>query len=221
MITCSHLCNKHETCTAFAFDPALKCSFVNGTQNLVKTSKKNPEALKLGIANYPSLSLVPHFLILHDSNKLEDYSLDPVISPPIEYGSWPIEIFPPSLNPTNQRGFASVLMSDMTINVRQYEYGFKPGKNYFHWNFEKNSDPVAFSTVQNDIAYRNYGAVASGFGKIYIHSGEQDPGKKIKSKNFQSTRLILRIQPIGQFLVKLPKWHFLTHAWNSKIFWAK
>ena len=178
MITCSHLCNKHETCTAFAFDPALKCSFVNGTQNLVKTSKKNPEALKLGIANYPSLSLVPHFLILHDSNKLEDYSLDPVISPPIEYGSWPIEIFPPSLNPTNQRGFASVLMSDMTINVRQYEYGFKPGKNYFHWNFEKNSDPVAFSTVQNDIAYRNYGAVASGFGKIYIHSGEQDPGKK-------------------------------------------
>ena len=178
MITCSHLCNKHETCTAFAFDPALKCSFVNGTQNLVKTSKKNPEALKLGIANYPSLSLVPHFLILHDSNKLEDYSLDPVISPPIEYGSWPIEIFPPSSNPINQRGFASVLMSDMTINVRQYEYGFKPGKNYFHWNFEKNSDPVAFSTVQNDIAYRNYGAVASGFGKIYIHSGEQDPGKK-------------------------------------------
>ena len=177
MISCSHLCNKHETCSAFAFDPALKCAFVNGTQNLVKTSKKNPEALKLGIANYPSLSLVPHFLILHDSNKLEDYSLDPVISPPIEYGSWPIEIFPPSSDPSNQRarGFASVLMSDMTINVRQYEQG---SKNYFHWNFEKNSDPVAFSTVQNDKAYRNFGAVASGFGKIYIHSGEQDPGKK-------------------------------------------
>ena len=31
---------------------------------------------------------MPHFLILHDSNKLEDYSLDPVTSPSIDYGSW-------------------------------------------------------------------------------------------------------------------------------------
>ena len=176
MITCSHLCNKHETCTAFAFDPALKCSFVNGTQNLVKTSRKNPDALKLGIANYPSLSLVPHFLILHDSNKLEDYSLDPEISPPIEYGSWPIEIFPPA-NPSNRRDFASVLMSDMTLNIRQFESGGSFAKKYFHWNFEKNSNPVAFST--GDIAFRNYGTAASGFGKIYIHSGRQDPGRNM------------------------------------------
>ena len=26
------------------------------------------------------------------------------------------------------------------------------------------------------------------------------------------------IQPISHFLVKLPKWHFLTHAWNLKFF---
>ena len=29
------------------------------------------------------------------------------------------------------------------------------------------------------------------------------------------------IQPISRFLVKLPKWHFLTHAWISKKFWGK
>ena len=168
-MSCGHFCNKHKTCSAFAFDKALKCSVVNGTQNLVKTSKKNPEALKLGIANYPSLSLVPHFLILHDSNKLEDYSLDPEISPPIEYGSWPNENFPPPIV-DKLRGFASVLMSDMTLNIRQHENGLTYGQNYFHWNFEKASDPVAFSTVSDDNANREAANVASGFGKIFIHS---------------------------------------------------
>ena len=170
MISCSHLCNKHETCSAFAFDPALKCSFVNGTQNLVKTSKKNPEALKLGIANYPSLSLVPHFLILHDSNKLEDYSLDPVISPPIEYGSWPIEIFPPASDPSNQRarGFASVLMSDMTINVRQYEQG---SKNYFHWNFEKNSVGIYEEFLEDTTSSYVF---PSRYRKVHTLTGSSD-----------------------------------------------
>ena len=174
MISCSHLCNKHETCTAFAFDPALKCAFVNGTQNLIKTSKKNPEALKLGIANYKSSSLVPHFLILHESNKLEDYSLDPVISPPIDYGSWPIEIFPPPVF-DKQRVVASVLMSDMTLNIRQYDGGSTLGRNYYRWNFEKDSDPLAYSSVQD--GYRDSATAASGFGKIYIHSGKQAQGK--------------------------------------------
>ena len=168
-MSCSHLCNKHKTCSVFAFDKALKCSIVNGTQNLVKTSSKNPAALRLGIANYPSLSLVPHFLILHDSNKLEDYSLDPEISPPIEYGSWPNENFPPPIV-DKLRGFASVLMNDMTLNIRQHENGLTYGQNYFHWNFEKASDPVAFSTVSDDNANREAANVASGFGKIFIHS---------------------------------------------------
>ena len=171
LMSCGHFCNKHETCSAFAFDKALKCSVVNGTQNLVKTSSKNPEALKLGIANYPSLALVPHFLILHDSNKLEDYSLDPEVSPPIEYGSWPNENFPPPIVDI-PRGFASVLMSDMTLNIRQHENGLTYGENYFHWNFEKASDPVAFSTVPDDHANREAANVASGFGKIFIHSGK-------------------------------------------------
>ena len=174
-MSCSHFCNQHKTCSAFAFDKALTCSVVNGTQNLVKTSSKNPEALKLGIANYPSISLVPHFLILHDSNKLEDYSLDPEVSPPIEYGPWPNENFPPP-NVNKLRGFASVLMSDMTLNIRQHENGLTYGKNYFHWNFQKASDPVAFSTVSDATGNREAANVASGFGKIFIHSGKYLPG---------------------------------------------
>ena len=184
LITCSHLCNKNETCTAFTLDPASKCSVVSGTQNLVKTSSKNPEALRLGIANYKNLPLVPHFLILHESNKLEDYSLDPVISPSIDYGSWPIETFPPVTSP-DIRSMASVLMSDMTLNIRQYEKGLTYGNNYFHWNFEKDSDPVAFSTIPDVIGFFYTATAATGFGKIYIHSGKQPPGKNMYKKFFK------------------------------------
>ena len=55
--------------------------------------------------------LVPHFLILHDSNKLEDYSLDPVLSPPIDYGSWSDTIIPKTV-----RDFGYVVIEpDMTL----------------------------------------------------------------------------------------------------------
>ena len=57
------------------------------------------------------LFLVPHFLILHDSNKLEDYSLDPIISPPIEYGSWSSNTMPQT---GRQFGYA-IVEPDMTL----------------------------------------------------------------------------------------------------------
>ena len=55
--------------------------------------------------------LVPHFLILHDSNKIEDYSLDPIISPPVDYGSWSDNIFP---LPRGEFGYA-LIEPDMTL----------------------------------------------------------------------------------------------------------
>ena len=61
-------------------------------------------------------------------------------------------------------------------NLRQYDNGGTYGKNYFHWNFEKSSTPVAFSSVPDDIASRESGNTASGFGKIFLHSGKHTQG---------------------------------------------
>ena len=122
-----------------------------------------------------------HFLILHDSNKLEDYSLDPVISPPIDYGSWSAGIIP-SVEGGNGRSIASILMEyDMTLYVRlldSNEIIYNYTKNYLYWNFEKNADPLVSPVSTNDHADRDNAAAASDFGRIYIHSGKTAEGKK-------------------------------------------
>ena len=111
-------------------------------------------------------------MILHDSNKLEDYSLDPVNSPPIDYGS--LDVFDIS----NDRAFAYFLKQyELTWIIRPYQGGNK-GESliYKYWNFDRNSSPKNYPETAKDFASRGKATFASGFGKIFIHSGKNDEG---------------------------------------------
>ena len=91
----------------------------------------------------------------------------------MDYGSWSTEILPLD----EGRSIASVLMEyDMTLYVRPYSDGYT--KNYLSWNFETNTDPLISPVSTNDHADREAATVASGFGRIYIHSGKFAEGKK-------------------------------------------
>ena len=90
-MTCSTHCLKDENCNAFIVKDQGFCVPIEKTSELVKTSRQNQKASKIWSkeAALEPLTLVPHFLIIGQTT-VEDYSLDPVKSPPITtYPDWP------------------------------------------------------------------------------------------------------------------------------------
>ena len=57
-MTCGILCLKHENCDSFAFDLTSKCVIINNTMSLVRTSSKNPDAVRVGIIDEREGSLL-------------------------------------------------------------------------------------------------------------------------------------------------------------------
>ena len=106
---------------------------------------------------------MPHFVIIHDSGSVEDYTINSEISPKINsYGSFP---------KSGQAACAIFYSERMKVIMRH-----KSSKELMEWNFDDQTAKYTYEDTwdnyQND---RRFGPCAtSSSGKLFLYSGDLD-----------------------------------------------
>ena len=110
---------------------------------------------------------VPHFVIIHNSGSVEDYTINSEISPKINsYG-----VFPKS----GQAACAIFYPQSMKVIMRQ-----KSSKELMEWNFDDQTAKYTYEdTWDNYQPIRKNGPCAtSSTGKLFLYSGDLDSKNK-------------------------------------------
>ena len=114
------------------------------------------------LSSIPLIS-VPHFVIIHVSGSLEDYTINSEVSPKINsYGPFP---------KSGQDACAIFYPESMKVIMRQ-----KEPKELMEWNFDDQTAKYTHEdTWDNYQNIRQYGPCAtSSTGKLFLYSGDLD-----------------------------------------------
>ena len=117
------------------------------------------------LSSIPLIS-VPHFVIIHVSGSVEDYTINSEISPKINsYGPFP---------KSGQDACAIFYPESMRVIMR-----YKISKELMEWNFDdQTAKYTCEDTWDNYQPIRKYGPCAtSSTGKLFLYSGDLN-GKK-------------------------------------------
>lgn len=110
-----------------------------------------------------SVISVPHFIIIHNSGNVEDYTANSEISQKINsYGKFP---------KSGQNACAIFYPESMKVIMRQ-----KSQKELMEWNFDDQTATYTYEdTWDNYQNIRNYGPCATSLtGKLFLYSGDLD-----------------------------------------------
>ena len=162
---CYYICTKNEgSCPNFSGTPSHEsCQIIENTKALVETSPLSENAIKIWTKSQ-IVEKVPHFLIIRNNGQIEDYSLDPEASPPIQ--NYPQFNFP--VTNSGNCGFYDPIKRRLYVKLLS-----RP--ELYMWNFDTQTpEIIGTDPVEN----RNTASCAVSKHKMVVYGGNE--GKIIK-----------------------------------------